>query len=167
MPSNMIFYFRFIYFHVSNCALFSTSYFSTLIYMDVVLTLPILMILLCYFWCYGWFEMRYHYDVPVPLSMIYDWLKCAVGFHIHPVLCKVGSVFSCVDIETMPIYIDIPAVASLRRTILCWFIVTICWHFPFSIFVLFCFSIENVSTGPGGGYSLYIISSNHQWISRL
>ena len=31
MPYNIIIYFRLVYFHVSNCALFSTKYFSALI----------------------------------------------------------------------------------------------------------------------------------------
>ena len=42
MPHNMIiFYFRLSYFHVSHSVVFSTKYFSTPIYIDVVLTLSI------------------------------------------------------------------------------------------------------------------------------
>ena len=41
MPYNIILYFRLPYIHVSNSALFSTYYFSTLNYIDVVLTLSI------------------------------------------------------------------------------------------------------------------------------
>ena len=44
MPYNIILYFRLPYFHVSNCALFSTWYFSTLIFIDLVLTLSIIII---------------------------------------------------------------------------------------------------------------------------
>ena len=127
------------------------------------------MISLCFCsWCYVWFEMRCRYAVSAPLIMI------LIDLDVPPVFIHIQSdvrmdpcdLLSCVDVETMFIYIDIPAVASLRRTILCWFIVSICWHFLFSSFVC-CFPIQIFSTCPGGGYSLYITSSNHQWISML
>ena len=126
--------------------MYSESWYNApIMYIVYPLAKSIWMISLCYCsWCYVWFEMRCRYDVSAPLIMILIGLDVP-SFFIHiqsNVRMDPCDLLSCVDVETMLIYIDIAAVASLRRTLLSWFIVSICWHFLFSSFVC-CFPIQN------------------------